>query len=67
MKKTNKDFNKEEISKIIKNTFNLKHRFILELDYGAWLRASEIVQLKVQNLNLDYLKLHIKNTKWFQS
>ena len=53
-----------EILKIIENIKNLKHKFIISLSYWAWLRISEIINLKVWDFDLDNLTLHIKWWKW---
>jgi len=54
---------RSEIAKIIDATNNLKHKLIISLAYGAGLRVSEIINLKVQNINLDELTIHIKEAK----
>lgn len=54
---------REEIRNIIDNMTNLKHKLIISLSYGAGLRVSEVVNLKVQDLDLKGLTLHIKNAK----
>jgi len=55
---------KNEILEIIKNIKNLKHKFIISLWYWAWLRISEIVNLKVWDFDLENLTIHIKWAKW---
>jgi len=55
---------KNEILSIIKNIKNIKHKFIISLVYWAWLRISEIINLKVWDFDLENLTIHIKNWKW---
>jgi integrase/recombinase XerD len=44
---------------------NSKHKLIISLVYGAGLRISEVVNLKVKdiNINLEELNVHLKNAK----
>ena len=55
---------KEEILKVIENTNNLKHKLLLTLSYSSWLRVSEIINLKVLDIDLEWLIIHIKWAKW---
>jgi site-specific recombinase XerD len=52
-------FIKEKISQIE----NLKHRTILTLAYSAGLRVSEIVNLKILDIDSKRMIIHIKNAK----
>lgn len=52
-----------EIEKIIKSTKNNKHRLLLSLAYGAGLRVSEVISLKVCDLDLEEMTIHIKQAK----
>ena len=54
---------RSEIKIIIKSTKNPKHKLLLSLAYGAGLRISEVVSLKVQDLDLKELTIHIKKAK----
>lgn len=54
----------QDIIKIIEVTNNLKHKLLLSLSYASGLRVSEIVNLKVGDINLDELTIHIKWAKW---
>lgn len=54
---------REEIQKILAATTNTKHRLLLALAYGAGLRVSEVVNLKVRDLDLQELTMHIKQAK----
>jgi site-specific recombinase XerD len=52
-----------EIRKIIESSKNPKHKLLLSLAYGAGLRVSEVIALKVQDLDFDELTIHIKQAK----
>ena len=52
-----------EINKIIKITINLKHKLSLALSYSAGLRVSEVISLKIGDINFDELTIHIKESK----
>ncbi|MDP7247902.1 MAG: tyrosine-type recombinase/integrase [Candidatus Peribacteraceae bacterium] len=54
---------KQEINKIISVTENLKHKLMLSIAYGSGLRVSEVVNLKVGDVDIDSLTLHIKKSK----
>ena len=49
---------KDEVKKLIDSTDNVKSRLIVSLLYSSGLRVSELVNLKVSDLNLD------ENTGW---
>jgi len=55
---------RNEIQQIIDVIKNSKHRLLISLSYWAGLRVSEIVNLKVKDINLDELTIHIKWSKW---
>ena len=52
-----------EIKKIISHIDNPKHKLIISLSYGCGLRVSEIVSLRVKDIDLDELIIHIKGAK----
>lgn len=52
-----------EIQKLLSGVKNSKHQLLLSLAYGAGLRVSEAVSLKVKDLNLDELTIHLKQAK----
>lgn len=52
-----------EVNRILESLKNTKHKLLLSLAYGAGLRVSEVVNLKVKDVNLDNLTLHIKHAK----
>ncbi len=54
---------KAEILEIIDNISNQKYRLAVSLAYAGGLRISEIQNLKIKDLNIEELTVHIKNTK----
>jgi site-specific recombinase XerD len=52
-----------EIEKIINSIVNKKHRMLIALSYGAGFRVSEAINLKIKDMNLDELTIHIKQAK----
>ncbi|MBU0598287.1 tyrosine-type recombinase/integrase [Patescibacteria group bacterium] len=52
-----------EILKMIDSIRNAKHKLLISLTYGSGLRVSEIVSLKVKDLDLEELVIHIKQAK----
>ncbi|MCR4279036.1 MAG: tyrosine-type recombinase/integrase, partial [bacterium] len=52
-----------DIEKIIVETENPKYRLMIALGYGCGLRVSEVINLKVADLDIDDLVVHIKNAK----
>jgi site-specific recombinase XerD len=54
---------REEIEKIISSLPNLKHRTMIALSYGSGLRVSEVVKLKVGDVDLLNLRLNIRQAK----
>lgn len=54
---------RNEIQKILDNISNEKHRLMISLAYAGGLRVSEVVNLKVGDLNLSELTIHIKGAK----
>jgi site-specific recombinase XerD len=54
---------RDEIKTIINVVKNIKHRLLLALSYGAGLRVSEAVNLKVRDVDLAELTIHIKRAK----
>lgn len=52
-----------EISKLIDSAKKPKHKLLLALSYGAGLRVSEAINLKVRDLQFDELTIHIKQAK----
>jgi len=54
---------REEIKNIIDATRNPKHKLIISLAYGAGLRISEVVNLKLKDIDFNELTIHLKNAK----
>ena len=54
---------RKEISQIIDSIINIKHRLLIEIAYGGGLRVSEVIDLKVKDIDLDELTIHIKQSK----
>lgn len=52
-----------EIESLIGSIQNPKHKLMISLAYGAGLRVSEVVNLKVKDLQLDELTIHLKQSK----
>lgn len=49
-----------EVQRIIKATGNLKHKALLAVIYGAGLRVSEAVRLRIKDIDSDRMALHIR-------
>jgi len=65
-KKSNKlpsVLSQEEVIDLIRCTQNLKHRAIIALLYSCGLRVSELIHLKITNINIDRKQLFIENSK----
>lgn len=54
---------KEEISKLIRSTKNLKHKSILLLIYSGGLRLSELLNLKLTDIHSQRKKIHVVQGK----
>lgn len=54
---------KSEIEKIINTIKNQKHKLLIALSYGAGFRVSEAISLKIKDVNLEELTIHIKGAK----
>ncbi len=54
---------REEIKNIIDVIRNPKHKLIISLAYGTGLRISEVINLRVKDINLEELTIHLKNAK----
>ena len=54
---------RDEIVSLIATTENTKHKLLLALAYGCGLCVSEVVNLRVKDINLEELIIHIKQAK----
>jgi integrase/recombinase XerD len=53
----------EEVQRIIKATSNIKHRALLMVIYGAGLRVSEALNLRMEDIDSERMTLHIRDCK----
>ncbi|MCK5872912.1 MAG: tyrosine-type recombinase/integrase, partial [Methylococcales bacterium] len=53
----------EEVQSIINNTNNIKHRCIVSLLYSAGLRRSELLNLKLTDIDSKRMVINIRNAK----
>jgi len=58
-----KVISKEEILTIIDNTNNLKHRCIVQLLYGSGLRRSELLNLKINDIDSKRMLVRVEGSK----
>ena len=58
-----KVISKRDISKLFDNMNNLKHLVMLKLCYGMGLRVSEIVNLKITDIDSGRMLVHIESAK----
>jgi integrase/recombinase XerD len=54
---------RNEIERIIASIQNEKHSLLISLSYGAGLRVSETVNLRIRDINFDELIIHLKDAK----
>ncbi len=62
-KKLPEVLSKMEIEKILNNIANKKHQLLIALSYGSGLRVSEAVNLKIKDLDLEELTIHLREAK----
>ena len=53
----------DEVQSIIKATGNIKHKLLLIILYGAGLRVSEAVKLRITDIDSKRMTLHIRCAK----
>lgn len=53
----------QEVQQMLSLTKNPKHKLLLSLTYGAGLRLSEIISLKLKDVDLDRNTIHLKWAK----
>ena len=58
-----KALSKKDIAKIFAQVDNLKHLVMLKLCYGMGLRVSEIVNLKIPDIDSERMLVHIESAK----
>lgn len=54
---------RNEISRLLEGTKNLKHRTMLMTTYGGGLRVGEVVHLKVSDIHSERMLIYIRNGK----
>jgi site-specific recombinase XerD len=54
---------REDIGKIINSIGNKKHKLLIALAYGAGLRVSEIINIRVEDVNINEMTIHVKEAK----
>ena len=54
---------REEVEKIIRGIKNRKHQLMIALAYGAGLRVSELVELKVRDIDFSELTVFLEKAK----
>ncbi len=54
---------RQELMRIFKSLRNLKHRALLILSYSAGLRVSEVVRIKMQDIDTDRGMIHVRQAK----
>lgn len=54
---------KDEVKNLISKTLNIKHRCIISLLYSAGLRRSELLNLKINDIDSKRMLIHIKDAK----
>jgi len=58
-----KSFNQKEISLLFKVTTNLKHNTILKICYGMGLRLSEIINIKIIDIDSENMQVLVERAK----
>lgn len=54
---------RDEIMRVIDTTQNRKHKLVIALAYSAGLRVSEVANIKICDVNIEKLSLHVKQAK----
>lgn len=62
-KKLPEVLSEQEVTKIFKQIHNLKHKCIIYLIYSAGLRLTEVVHLKISDINSDRKQIFIRSAK----
>jgi site-specific recombinase XerD len=62
-KKLPKIIDSDELKQLIEKIQNLKHKAIISLAYSVGLRVSEVINLKIEDIDSKRMIIHIKNAK----
>jgi len=54
---------KPEIKRMLESVSNIKHRVLLKLCYGMGLRVSELVELKISDVDSSRMQVHVRRAK----
>ncbi|PIQ77307.1 integrase [Candidatus Peregrinibacteria bacterium CG11_big_fil_rev_8_21_14_0_20_46_8] len=54
---------KEDIKRMMRSTFNVHHRLLIGLGYGAGLRVAEAVRLRVEDVDTYRALIHVRQGK----
>lgn len=54
---------RDEVGRLISSTNNQKHKVLISLAYAGGFRVSEVVNLRVRDIDLNELTVHVKNAK----
>jgi integrase/recombinase XerD len=54
---------KEEVKQLLVCTANLKHKAILSTIYSAGLRVGEVLSLRISDVDVDRMQIHIRSAK----
>lgn len=58
-----KDISPKQVQKMIINTKNIKHKCIIELLYSCGLRLNELINLKIENIDSERMRILVENAK----
>jgi site-specific recombinase XerD len=54
---------KTDVKRMLQKVTNIKHRVLLKLCYGMGLRVSELIELKITDVDSKRMQVHIRNAK----
>jgi site-specific recombinase XerD len=58
-----KDISPQQVKDMIVNTKNIKHKCIIELLYSCGLRLNELINLKIQHIDSERMRILVENAK----
>jgi len=58
-----KDISPQQVKNMIVNTKNIKHKCIIELLYSCGLRLNELINLKIQHIDSERMRILVENAK----